>query len=63
MDAAELKPGDVVTAGQSIGEIVDPISSARVTVHARHAGLVIGVANEQMVMPGNALAHVAQRAR
>ncbi len=57
--AARAKLGDKVKANQVLGTIFDPISNEKSTIRATHAGRVIGVALDQLVMPGFAAFHIA----
>ncbi len=50
--------GDVVEPGQPVAEITDPFSSERAEIRAPIAGLVIGMALGQVVIPGFALLHI-----
>ncbi len=55
---ALVKPGDSVSAGQTLGTVTDPITNDRERVLAPQSGRVLGLAVNQMVMPGFALFHV-----
>jgi predicted deacylase len=57
--AARAKLGDVVKVNQVLGTIFDPISNEKSTIRAKHKGRVIGVALDQLVMPGFAAFHIA----
>jgi predicted deacylase len=57
--AARAKLGDTVKKGQVLGTIFDPISNEKSTIRAAHRGRVIGVALDQLVMPGFAAFHIA----
>jgi predicted deacylase len=57
--AARAKLGDTVKANQVLGTIFDPISNEKSTIRATHSGRVIGVALDQLVMPGFAAFHIA----
>ncbi len=50
--------GDTVEIGQLVAEVTDPFSSESVEVHAPVAGLLIGMALGQVVIPGFALMHI-----
>lgn len=52
--------GDMVTAGELLGQIADPFGSSEHDVVARHAGLVIGRTNLPIVNEGDGLFHVAE---
>ncbi|MEX2205883.1 MAG: succinylglutamate desuccinylase/aspartoacylase family protein [Myxococcota bacterium] len=56
---ARAKLGDTVKANQVLGTIFDPISNEKSTIRATHEGRVIGVALDQLVMPGFAAFHIA----
>lgn len=51
--------GDVVETGDSLGEIVDPLTDASVEVISPIAGEIIGMAVPQPVLSGYALFHLA----
>jgi hypothetical protein len=51
--------GQSVVSGQELGTITDPMSSRQHTLRSRHSGRVIGMAFDQLVMPGFATTHVA----
>jgi predicted deacylase len=57
--AARAKLGDVVKENQVLGTIFDPISNEKSTIRAKQKGRVIGVALDQLVMPGFAAFHIA----
>jgi uncharacterized protein len=57
--AARAKLGDTVKANQVLGTVFDPISNEKSTIRASHKGRVIGVALDQLVMPGFAAFHIA----
>ena len=57
--AARAKLGDTVKRNQVLGTIFDPISNEKSTIRATHRGRVIGVALDQLVMPGFAAFHIA----
>jgi predicted deacylase len=57
--AARAKLGDTVKKNQVLGTIFDPISNEKSTIRATHRGRVIGVALDQLVMPGFAAFHIA----
>jgi predicted deacylase len=57
--AARARLGDVVKRNQVLGTIFDPISNEKSTIRATHKGRVIGVALDQLVMPGFAAFHIA----
>ncbi|HSM29146.1 MAG TPA: succinylglutamate desuccinylase/aspartoacylase family protein [Woeseiaceae bacterium] len=51
--------GEVVTKGQVLGEIVDPLTDAAYPVLANVSGEIIGMALSRPVLPGYALYHIA----
>lgn len=55
---ALVKPGESVVAGQTLGTVTDPITNDHERVLAPRPGRVLGLAVNQMVMPGFALFHV-----
>ena len=57
--AARAKLGDVVKQNQVLGTVFDPISNEKSTIRAAQSGRVIGVALDQLVMPGFAAFHIA----
>ncbi|MCL4684419.1 succinylglutamate desuccinylase/aspartoacylase family protein [Myxococcota bacterium] len=50
--------GDTVDVGQRVAEVTDPFSSEHVEIRTPVAGLVIGMALGQVVIPGFALLHI-----
>lgn len=57
--AARAKLGDTVKKNQVLGTVFDPISNEKSTIRASQGGRVIGVALDQLVMPGFAAFHIA----
>ncbi len=53
--------GERIVVGDMLGTITDPITNERITVVARDAGELIGMAVPQVVLPGFALFHLARR--
>jgi len=51
--------GDVVQPNQVLGTVFDPISNQKSKIRAPERGRVIGVALDQLVMPGYAAFHIA----
>jgi predicted deacylase len=51
--------GERVTRGQVLGLVTNPISSKVAPIHSPYDGRVIGMALDQLVMPGFAAFHVA----
>ncbi len=57
--ASRAKLGDMVKANQVLGTVFDPISNEKSTIRSSHRGRVIGIALDQLVMPGFAAFHIA----
>lgn len=55
---SKVKPGDPVSVGTVLGTITDPITNAQVTVVSPTKGRVLGLALNQVVMPGFATHHL-----
>ncbi len=55
---ASAKLGDRVEAGQVLGHVTDPISNDRTEVVTPYNGKVIGMAVNQVVIPGFAAFHL-----
>jgi predicted deacylase len=55
---ADVGLGSKVRRGDLLGTIVDPMSNARNELRSPHAGRIIGMARNQVVMPGFAAFHV-----
>ena len=56
---ARVELGALVSAGQRLGNIADPLGAGEVPVDARHAGIVIGRSELPLVNEGDALFHIA----
>ncbi len=56
---ARVKLGDRVTLGDTLGMVTDPLSNERTLVRAPRSGRVIGMAVDQVVIPGFAAFHLA----
>ncbi|NNM10367.1 MAG: succinylglutamate desuccinylase/aspartoacylase family protein [Pseudomonadales bacterium] len=52
------KPGDKVGYGDKLGTITDPINNKETIVRAEFAGRILGMAMNQVVLPGYAIYHV-----
>jgi len=52
------KPGDKIAVGDELGTITDPITNSESVVIAEFAGKIIGMAMNQVVLPGYAIYHV-----
>ena len=55
---ADVSLGATVRKGDLLGTITDPMSNERVELHAPYTGRIIGMARNQVVMPGFAAFHV-----
>ncbi len=56
---ADVGLGSSVRKGDLLGTITDPMNNARTEVRSPWSGRVIGMARNQVVMPGNAAFHIA----
>lgn len=50
--------GDRVRTGQRLGKVVDPLRNEEHEVHSPYQGLLIGIALNQVVLPGYAAYHI-----
>ncbi len=57
--AARAKLGDLVEPNQVLGTVFDPISNQKSKIRAPVRGRLIGIALDQLVMPGYAAFHIA----
>ncbi len=55
---ADVSLGSTVQKGDLLGTITDPVSNARAELRAPYSGRVLGMARNQVVMPGNAAFHL-----
>ncbi len=55
---ADVSLGSSVRKGDLLGTITDPVSNARTELRAPYSGRVLGMARNQVVMPGNATFHL-----
>ncbi len=55
---ANVSLGSTVRVGDLLGTITDPMSNAQSELRSPHAGRIIGMARNQVVMPGFAAFHV-----
>ena len=55
---SEVSLGSTVRQGDVLGTITDPMSNARVELRSPYKGRIIGMARNQVVMPGFAAFHV-----
>lgn len=54
----EVRLGAYVAKGQELGAVIDPITNLRTPIRARADGRLIGMAVNQVVMPGFAAYHI-----
>ncbi|WP_242634372.1 succinylglutamate desuccinylase/aspartoacylase family protein [Marinobacter salicampi] len=59
---SDVKLGDLVTTGQILGVVADPITNAQHPVRSPRDGRVIGMAVDQVVMAGFAAYHIGAKA-
>ena len=59
---ADVSLGSTVRKGDLLGTITDPMSNARTEVRSPYSGRIIGMARNQVVMPGFAAFHVGIQA-
>lgn len=52
------EPGEKVVAGDRLGTIIDPITNKEQLIHAEFDGKIIGMALNQVVLPGYAVYHI-----
>ena len=55
---ADVRIGSSVRAGDLLGTITDPMNNASTPIHSPYSGRVIGMARNQVVMPGFAAFHI-----
>jgi len=55
---SQVSLGSTVRKGDVLGTITDPMNNARSEVHSPYSGRIIGMARNQVVMPGFAAFHV-----
>jgi hypothetical protein len=60
---ARVRLGDQVAEGELLGTVTDPLSNQSSEIYAPRDGRVIGMALDQIVVPGFAAFHVASPAR
>lgn len=58
---SQVELGETVELGQLLGTVSDPVSDEVDSIRARRAGRIIGMALDQLVMPGFAAYHIASR--
>jgi uncharacterized protein len=54
--------GDEIASGEVVGTIVDPLRGSSSEIKAPDAGRILGLANDQKVLPGYGLYHVGRAA-
>ena len=55
---ADVSLGSTVGKGSLLGTITDPVSNAQTELRAPYPGRILGMARNQIVMPGNAVFHL-----
>ncbi|MDZ3823224.1 MAG: succinylglutamate desuccinylase/aspartoacylase family protein, partial [Pseudoxanthomonas sp.] len=55
---SEVRLGDRVAAGQRLGQVIDPVSNRLADIKAPEDGRIIGMALNQLVLPGFAAYHL-----
>jgi predicted deacylase len=55
---SEVSLGSPIRRGDLLGTITDPMTNASTKIYSPHAGRIIGMAKNQIVMPGFATFHV-----
>lgn len=55
---ADVSLGSAVSKGSLLGTITDPVSNAQTELRAPYPGRILGMARNQIVMPGNAVFHL-----
>jgi predicted deacylase len=55
---ADVSLGSTVRKGEVLGTITDPVSNARTELRAPYSGRILGMARNQVVVPGNATFHL-----
>ncbi len=55
---ADVKLGSTVRRGDLLGTITDPMNNASTKLYSPHSGRIIGMARNQVVMPGFAAFHI-----
>ena len=59
---SNVKVGDKIKHGDLLGKVVDPIENREYPIHSPYEGQVIGMALNQVVMPGYAAYHLGIKA-
>ena len=55
---ADVTLGSTVRRGDLLGAITDPMNNASTKLYSPHSGRIIGMARNQVVMPGFAAFHI-----
>ena len=55
-----VTPGDQIESSQKVAEVYSAFGSAEETLHASHAGYVLGVADHARAMPGSEIIAIAE---
>lgn len=55
---SEIKLGDEVELNEKLGTVIDPITNEKMDIISNISGKIIGMANNQVVMPGFAAFHI-----
>lgn len=56
----EVKPGDLIYEGDSIGSILNPFGKTVTEMKSPYTGIVIGVTRSPLTVPGSGVIHVAR---
>lgn len=56
----EVKPGDLIYAGDRIGSILNPFGKTVTQIRAPWTGIIIGITTQPITVPGTGIAHVAR---
>lgn len=60
---SKVELGDEITAGQVLGTVTDPITNRRSSIESPYDGRILGMAINQVVMPGFAAFHLGKKPR
>ncbi len=56
----EIRPGDLIYKGDTIGEILNPFGRTVTQIRAPVTGIIIGITTQPITIPGTGIAHVAR---
>lgn len=56
----EVRPGDLIYAGDRIGSILNPFGKTVTQIRAPWTGIIIGITTQPITVPGTGIAHVAR---